>query len=219
MPGQPQARSQTSLWPRQIATHTLLGIRRPSPGHLNLSFPDLPPEAFKCRRKRGNSSRPTALAGDHARLPHRDRNKGQRYPADPPTVDEIVALWRAGLRIYEALALNETHLSGRFVVRRGGLEPPTLGLRVIRVDRGRDGPSPLGLGPPPAQIPACTASALGSSLGFWRRIASRVGGASRGRVVAIGSRVGSCVPSPGLSAGCGAGARGTSAWLPGCETR
>ncbi len=52
------------------------------------------------------------------------RNKGQRYPADPPTVDEIVAvmrqaghdrhgrrltalivvLWRAGLRIHEALA-------------------------------------------------------------------------------------------------------------------
>ena len=48
------------------------------------------------------------------------RNKGQRYPADPPTVEEIIAvmhaagedhdairlrgpvvgLWRAGLRIY-----------------------------------------------------------------------------------------------------------------------
>ena len=56
------------------------------------------------------------------------RNKGQRYPADPPTVDEIVAvmrqashdrhghrlnalivvLWRAGLRIHEALSLTET---------------------------------------------------------------------------------------------------------------
>jgi site-specific recombinase XerD len=55
-------------------------------------------------------------------------NKGQRYPADPPTVDEIVAvmrhaghtrqghrlnalivvLWRAGLRIHEALSLLET---------------------------------------------------------------------------------------------------------------
>jgi integrase len=53
------------------------------------------------------------------------RNKGQRYPADPPTVDEIAAvmrvaaqahygarlnglivvLWRAGLRIHEALSL------------------------------------------------------------------------------------------------------------------
>ena len=56
------------------------------------------------------------------------RNKGQRYPADPPTIDEIVAvirqagddrhghrltalivaLWRAGLRIHEALSLTET---------------------------------------------------------------------------------------------------------------
>jgi integrase len=55
-------------------------------------------------------------------------NKGLRYPPDPPTVEEIVAvmrvagespegvrlrgiivvLWRAGLRISEALALNET---------------------------------------------------------------------------------------------------------------
>jgi integrase len=61
------------------------------------------------------------------------RNKGQRYPADPPTVDEIVAvlrqarqarhghrlnglivvLWRAGLRINEALALTETDLDQR----------------------------------------------------------------------------------------------------------
>jgi site-specific recombinase XerD len=61
------------------------------------------------------------------------RNKGQRYPADPPTVDEIVAvmrqagqdrhghrlnvlivvLWRAGLRINEALSLTETDLDQR----------------------------------------------------------------------------------------------------------
>jgi integrase len=57
-------------------------------------------------------------------------NKGMRYPADPPTVEEIVAvmreagrgrtaarlrgvivvLWRAGLRINEAIMLNETDL-------------------------------------------------------------------------------------------------------------
>ena len=70
------------------------------------------------------------------------RNKGLRYPPDPPTVDEIVAvmraagdtpeglrlraiivvLWRAGLRITEALALNETDLDpsrGSLVVRHG----------------------------------------------------------------------------------------------------
>ena len=68
------------------------------------------------------------------------RNKGQRYPADPPTVDEILAamrqagrdrhghrlsaliivLWRAGLRINEALSLTETDLDrprGSILVR------------------------------------------------------------------------------------------------------
>jgi site-specific recombinase XerD len=69
-------------------------------------------------------------------------NKGLRYPADPPTVEEIVAvmreagdglsstrlrglivvLWRAGLRISEALMLNETDLdltAGSILVRHG----------------------------------------------------------------------------------------------------
>ena len=69
-------------------------------------------------------------------------NKGQRYPADPPTVDEIVAvmrqaghdrhghrlnalivvLWRAGLRINEGLSLTETDLDqrrGSILVRHG----------------------------------------------------------------------------------------------------
>jgi site-specific recombinase XerD len=70
------------------------------------------------------------------------RNKGQRYPADPPTVDEIVAvmrhagnlphgnrlnglivvLWRAGLRINEALSLTESDLDqrrGSILIRHG----------------------------------------------------------------------------------------------------
>ena len=70
------------------------------------------------------------------------RNKGMRYPADPPTVEEIVAVmraagetlhgqrvrglivvrWRAGLRISEALALAEADLDprrGSVLVRRG----------------------------------------------------------------------------------------------------
>jgi site-specific recombinase XerD len=69
-------------------------------------------------------------------------NKGLRYPPDPPTVEEIIAvmraagdgpegvrlrgvivvLWRAGLRISEALALNETDLDperGALLVRHG----------------------------------------------------------------------------------------------------
>src|SRR5487761_30371 len=70
------------------------------------------------------------------------RNKGEEYPADPPTIEEIVAvmravgdrpdghrlralivlLWRAGLRISEALALQESDLDsgrGAVLVRRG----------------------------------------------------------------------------------------------------
>jgi site-specific recombinase XerD len=69
-------------------------------------------------------------------------NKGQRYAADPPTVDEIIAvmrharharyghrlnglivvLWRSGLRINEALSLTETDLDerrGSILVRHG----------------------------------------------------------------------------------------------------
>jgi site-specific recombinase XerD len=88
----------------------------------------------------GRRRSPATLPGYHAgRAP---RNKGIRYPADPPTVDEIVAvmrhtsddrhgwrlramivvLWRAGLRIQEALALTEHDLDqrrGSILVRHG----------------------------------------------------------------------------------------------------
>jgi site-specific recombinase XerD len=70
------------------------------------------------------------------------RNKGLQYPADPPRVEEIIAvmgsagesvhgariralvviLWRAGLRINEALTLAETDLEprrGSILVRHG----------------------------------------------------------------------------------------------------
>jgi hypothetical protein len=88
----------------------------------------------------GRSRSPATLAGYHAGRP--PRNKGMRYPADPPTVEEIVAvmrhaaddrhgwrvramivvLWRAGLRIQEALALAEhdlDHRRGSLLVRNG----------------------------------------------------------------------------------------------------
>jgi site-specific recombinase XerD len=88
----------------------------------------------------GRRRSPATLPGYHAgRSP---RNKGMRYPADPPTIDEIVTvmrhtaddrhgwrlramivvLWRAGLRIHEALALTEhdlDHRRGSVLVRRG----------------------------------------------------------------------------------------------------
>jgi site-specific recombinase XerC len=79
----------------------------------------------------GRHRSPATLPGSHAGRP--PRNKGMRYPADPPTVEEIVAvmrhaaddrhgwrvraiivvLWRAGLRIQEALALAEHDLDQR----------------------------------------------------------------------------------------------------------
>jgi integrase len=88
----------------------------------------------------GRRRSPATMPGYHAGRP--PRNKGVRYPADPPTVDEIVAvmrhardnrhgwrlramiviLWRAGLRIQEALAPSEHDLDprrGSVLVRTG----------------------------------------------------------------------------------------------------
>lgn len=88
----------------------------------------------------GRRRSPATLPGYHAGRP--PCNKGMRYPADPPTIDEIVAvmrhtgddrhgfrlramivvLWRAGLRIREALELIEHDLDqrrGSILVRRG----------------------------------------------------------------------------------------------------
>ncbi len=80
-----------------------------------------------CGRRRS----PATFADFHrGRAP---RSKGQRYPADPPSIPEIVAvmkacsdnlagqrlrgllvlLWRSGLRISEALDLRETDLDER----------------------------------------------------------------------------------------------------------
>jgi integrase len=86
---------------------------------------------------------PASVAGKPNQVFARRRpgNKGRRYPADPPRVEEIVAvirqagtdrygrrqrgliivLWRAGLRISEALALTESDLEvtrGSVLVRR-----------------------------------------------------------------------------------------------------
>jgi site-specific recombinase XerD len=88
----------------------------------------------------GRRRSPATVPGYHAGRP--PRNKGMRYRADPPTVEEIVAvmrhapddrhgwrvramivvLWRAGLRVQEALALAEHDLDprrGSVVVRNG----------------------------------------------------------------------------------------------------
>ena len=88
----------------------------------------------------GRRRSPATMPGFHTGRP--PRNKGLRYPADPPKVEEIVAvmrtagggaharrlrgliaiLWRAGLRIQEALSLAEAdldHRRGALHVRNG----------------------------------------------------------------------------------------------------
>ncbi|HWF50869.1 MAG TPA: tyrosine-type recombinase/integrase [Solirubrobacteraceae bacterium] len=88
----------------------------------------------------GRPRSPATVPGFHSGRP--PRNKGLRYPPDPPTVEEIVAvmrtagnsregvrlralivvLWRAGLRISEALSLVESDLDpvqGSVLIRRG----------------------------------------------------------------------------------------------------
>jgi site-specific recombinase XerD len=88
----------------------------------------------------GRRRSPATMPGFHRGRP--PRNKVLRYPPDPPSVEEIVAvmrvagdaaagarmralivvLWRAGLRISEALALAESDLApvrGAILVRRG----------------------------------------------------------------------------------------------------
>jgi site-specific recombinase XerD len=88
----------------------------------------------------GRQRSPVTMPGYHRGRP--PGNKGMRYPADPPLVDEIVAvmrhtaddrhgfrirgmivvLWRAGLRVQEALALAEHDLDqrrGSVLVRSG----------------------------------------------------------------------------------------------------
>jgi site-specific recombinase XerC len=88
----------------------------------------------------GRPRSPATLSSFHQGRP--PRNKGLRYPPDPPPVEEIIAvmhasgddpeglrlrgvivvLWRAGLRISEALALTESDLDrarGAVLVRWG----------------------------------------------------------------------------------------------------
>jgi integrase len=91
----------------------------------------------------GHRRSPVTVPGSHQGRP--PRNMGLRHPADPPAAEEIVAvmraagggadgarlralivlLWRAGLRIREALELAETDLDAA--------------RRAVIVGEGRDG--------------------------------------------------------------------------------
>ena len=143
----------------------------------------------------GRRRSPATLPEFHAGRP--PRNKGLRYPADPPTIEEIVAvmrhagdsvhgrrlrglivvLWRAGLRIHEALALAEADLDprrGSLLVRRGkGGRRREVGMTTGRGNSSRPGcargwscrsgrcsasstaPPAGGLGPRARRAPSC----------------------------------------------------------------
>jgi hypothetical protein len=118
----------------------------------------------------GRRRSPAATSAFHAGGP--PGNRGLRYPADPPPVEEVIAviraagddaygdrlrgmmvvLWRAGLRIGEALALAETDLdpgvrraaagltgSGSAWLRSGGVPGSDAGFGVLlaRLQRSR----------------------------------------------------------------------------------
>ena len=112
----------------------------------------------------GRRRSPATMPGFHTGRP--PRNKGFRYPADPPKIEEIIAvmrtagddahgrrlrglivvLWRAGLRIQEALALAEGDLDhGRGAFARASRQGRTS-------PRGRHGR--VGLGRAPAMARA-----------------------------------------------------------------
>jgi integrase len=97
----------------------------------------------------GRRRAPATVPGYHAGRP--SRNNYFRYPADPATVDEIVAvmrgtavnrhgwrlrvmiivLWRTALRIQDALALREHDLD----LRRGSITPTSAPSEVCKPSR------------------------------------------------------------------------------------
>ena len=79
---------------------------------------------------------------------------------------------------YQALLIEEFAKAGTTVMFVKG--PRSDSPEDALLDRGRDRSCER----PPARIPACGITALGSCLGFWRRIARRERGAARGRVAA-----------------------------------
>jgi integrase len=158
----------------------------------------------------GRRRSPAAVPGYLAGRP--PRNKGLRYPPDPPRTEEIIAvmrcsgedlhgararglivvLWRAGLRIREALELTELDLDprrGSILVRRGcwprRLRSSVLSyLRLTRARRRNSYREPgaglmlpsLRLTLPARRLPLSGSSGGGRRGGCWWR--SRIPGAA-----------------------------------------
>jgi hypothetical protein len=112
----------------------------------------------------GHRRSPVTMPGYHRGRP--PRNKGMRYPADPPTVEEIVSVMRAagdhadGVRLRAVIVIlwragPEDRRSARSRRERSRQQPRRnsgpLG-EGRQTARGRDGP--LGLGTAPAMVTA-----------------------------------------------------------------
>jgi hypothetical protein len=111
----------------------------------------------------GRRRSPATLPGYHAgRPPH---NKGMRYPADPPTIDEIVAVmrhtsddrhgWRVRAMIVGPLARRPAHPGSARARRARPRSSPRIDPRPQRQGRpptrSRDGRVGLGTAPPVAE--------------------------------------------------------------------
>jgi integrase len=130
----------------------------------------------------GRRRSPATLPGFHTG--HAPGTRGLHYPADPPKVEEIVAvmrtagdgahgrrlrgliviMWRAGLRIQEALALTEgdlDHRRGSLLVRSEQLQPwleTRRELRSVHCCASSTAPRAVGTGRPRRPAPSCGAA-------------------------------------------------------------
>ena len=89
----------------------------------------------------GRRRSPATMPGYHAGRP--PRNKGLRYPADPPTVEEIIAVMRDRRR--RSARLSAARADRRALARRAA-HP-----RSARAERGRPRPPPRLAARPPRQ--------------------------------------------------------------------
>ena len=174
----------------------------------------------------GRRRSPATMPGYHAGRP--PRNKGRLYPADPPTVEEIVAvmreasddrhghrlramivvLWRGGLRVAEALALGERDLDpsrGSLLVRNGKVgRRREIGMDAWGWEQLRPG------WPPASSSPSgrCSASSMARPAGGpgpAPTCASNSAGSRRRRVSGVALRRTSCAtptPSSSLARAC-----------------
>jgi integrase len=161
----------------------------------------------------GRRRSPATMPGYHAGRP--PRNKGMRYPADPPTVDEIVAvmhhagedrhgwrlramivvLWRGGLRTHEALALAEHDIDprrGSLLVRNGkGRKRREVGMDEWGWEQLRPWLS-AGAELPVGPLSASSTGRRADDRGRAPRFAPSFADSPRGRASGVGSRRISC---------------------------